>query len=117
VHKKRDAGDDAPRSLRVDYKVGWNEYKSEWVCFEHAGYARQKAVAWWKRRSADPVPDMAHDAVVIANHGGLAVATSITVRCVEGDPYERIIDWELGHVPESFSAGEADELNAEAIPF
>jgi DNA repair protein RadD len=117
VRKKRGAGDDAPRSMRVDYKVGWNKYKSEWICFEHDGYARQKAIAWWKRRSSDPVPDTAHDAVVIANHGGLAVATSITVRCIDGDPYERIIDWELGPVPESFSAGETIEFDTEAIPF
>ena len=117
VHKKRGAGEDAPRSLRVDYKVGWNQYKSEWVCLEHDGYARQKAIAWWKRRSSDPVPDSAHDAVVIANHGGLAVATSITVRCVEGDTFERIIDWELGPVPESISAGESTDFDASSIPF
>jgi hypothetical protein len=59
----------------------------------------------------------AHDAVVIANHGGLAVATSITVRCVEGDSFERIIDWELGPVPESISAGEATEFDPSSIPF
>ena len=117
VHKKRGAGEDAPRSMRVDYKVGWNQYKSEWVCLEHDGYARQKAIAWWKRRSSDPVPDSANDAVVNANHGGLAVATSITVRCVEGDTFERIIDWELGPVPESISAGEATEFDPSSIPF
>jgi DNA repair protein RadD len=103
--------------MRVDYKVGWNQYKSEWVCLEHDGYARQKAIAWWKRRSSDPVPDSAHDAVVIANHGGLAVATSITVRCIEGDPFERIIDWELGPVPESISVGETTDFDASSIPF
>jgi DNA repair protein RadD len=56
VHKKRGAGDDAPRSMRVDYKLSWNKFQSEWVCFEHDGYARQKAIAWWKRRSPDPGP-------------------------------------------------------------
>jgi DNA repair protein RadD len=117
VHKKRGSNDDAPRSLRVDYKVGWNEYKSEWVCLEHAGYARQRAIAWWKRRSSDAVPDSAADAVVIANHGGLAVATSITVRRVEGEPYEQIIDWELGPVPESLPVDEATEFDASEIPF
>lgn len=40
VHTKRGAGDEAPKSMRVDYKVGWHDYKSEWVCFEHTGYAR-----------------------------------------------------------------------------
>src|SRR5262249_30529964 len=63
VHRKRGAEEDAPRSMRVNYKVGWNRFKSEWVCFEHEGYARQKAIAWWRRRSRDSVPDTALEAV------------------------------------------------------
>lgn len=31
VHIKRGAGPDAPRSMRVDYRVGWHDYKSEWI--------------------------------------------------------------------------------------
>jgi len=53
-HLKRGAADDAPRSMRVDYMVGWRTRKSEWICFEHSGYARQHTVAWWKQRSPDP---------------------------------------------------------------
>lgn len=109
VHRKRGAGDDAPRTMRVDYKVGWNEFKSEWVCFEHQGYARQKAVAWWKRRSPDPVPDTAQQAVDVANNGGLAFTTSITVRAVTGDEFERVTDYEVGPMPEAVPAGEATE--------
>lgn len=109
VHRKRGAGDDAPRTMRVDYKVGWNEFKSEWVCFEHQGYARQKAVAWWKRRSPDPVPDTAQQAVDVANNGGLAFTTSITVRAVTGDEFERVTDCEVGPMPEAVPAGEATE--------
>ena len=44
-----------PPSMRVDYSCGLARH-SEWVCFEHTGYARQKAVAWWQQRSAAPVP-------------------------------------------------------------
>ena len=72
VHVKRGADEDAPRTLRVDYRVGWNQYKSEWICLEHTGYARGKAVAWWKQRSPDPVPDTIERAVEIAHGGGLA---------------------------------------------
>jgi DNA repair protein RadD len=96
VHRKRGEGDEAPRSMRVDYKVGWNRFKSEWICFEHSGFARLRAVAWWRRRSPDRVPDTAQEAVDIANNGGLALPRAITVRTVEGEPYERIIDCELG---------------------
>ncbi len=118
VHKKRDAPDDAPRTMRVDYKVGWHDYKSEWVCFEHRGYARQKAVAWWKRRSPDPAPDTAQQAVAIANAGGLAFTTSITVRTVAGDEFERIIDYEIGQVPEPMSRdGEEEVVGDDALDF
>ena len=72
VHTKRGAGEDAPKTMRVDYKVGWHEYKSEWVCFEHSGYARQKAIAWWQRRSPDPVPPTVERAVELAQCGALA---------------------------------------------
>jgi len=117
VHTKRGASDDDPKTLRVDYKVGWHEYKSEWVCFEHEGYARQKAIAWWRRRSPDPVPDTAQRAVEIFEGGGLAPTLGITVRAVAGDPYERIIDHELGPMPDAVPAGEFPDYDPDEIPF
>jgi DNA repair protein RadD len=100
----------------VDYQVGWHDYKSEWVCLEHEGYARSKAVAWWRRRSPDPVPDSAERAVEIAEGGGLAPTQSITVRAVAGEPYERIIDYELGPVPEPIAVGQLED-DEEDCPF
>jgi DNA repair protein RadD len=99
VHTKRGAGPDAPRSMRVDYKVGWNEYKSEWICFEHDGYARQKAMHWWRRRSKEPVPETAEEAVAVAQNGRLAPTREITVRNMTGDDYDRIVGYELGDIP------------------
>ncbi|MCA3380182.1 MAG: DEAD/DEAH box helicase family protein [Roseomonas sp.] len=56
-----------PASMRVIYDVGFLTY-SEWVCFEHTGYARQKAEAWWKRRHADlPVPKTVEDALKLTD--------------------------------------------------
>ena len=40
-----------PDSLRVDYYSGILKTASEWVCFDHTGYAGQKAVAWWIARA------------------------------------------------------------------
>jgi DNA repair protein RadD len=114
VHTKRGAGDDAPKSLRVDYKIGWHRWKSEWVCFEHTGYARQKAVAWWKKRSREPVPATAAEAVEIANAGGLASTKSITVRSVSGEEYDRIIGYELGDIPPAL---DAEPLPDDALDF
>jgi DNA repair protein RadD len=119
VHTKRGATEDDPKTMRVDYKVGWHEYKSEWVCFEHTGYARQKAITWWKRRSPDPVPDTAERAVELAQCGALATTSSITVRSVAGDPYERIVGYELGDIPEPVPADvlEFYEEDPDEVPF
>lgn len=117
IHTKRGASEDAPRTLRVDYRVGWHEYKSEWVCFEHEGYARQKAVAWWRKRSPDPVPDSVERAIEVINGGGLATTIAIKVRSVAGDPYERIIDYELGPMPEGVPASDHSEFDPDEIPF
>ena len=87
--------------MRVDYKVGFHQYKSEWVCFEHTGYARWKAEMWWRARSHDPVPATAEEAVDMANCGGLAATKSITVRSVAGEKFDRIVDYQLGPKPEA----------------
>ena len=39
-----------PDSVRVDYYDGFMRVASEWVCFNHTGYARQKAENWWLKR-------------------------------------------------------------------
>jgi DNA repair protein RadD len=117
VHVKQDADFDAPRSMRVDYKIGWRYRKSEWVCFEHSGYARRKAEEWWRRRSPDPIPATAEEAVLMANSGSLAPTLKITVRAVAGEKFERIIDYELGPVPEPVAATEIKDSFQETVPF
>ncbi|MCL2646863.1 MAG: DEAD/DEAH box helicase [Phycisphaerales bacterium] len=100
VHVKRDATYDAPRTLRVDYEIGYYQYKTEWVCLEHKGYARQKAEAWWRMRSCTPVPKTIEEAVALAKSGVLAQALAITVRHVAGEKFDRIIDCVLVTKPE-----------------
>jgi len=99
VHVKRDAPEDHPRSMRVDYRVGLNDYRSEWICFEHTGYARAKAESWWKARSHEPFPQSSQQAVDICEAGGIAPTLAITVRSVTGEKYDRIIKHKLGPIP------------------
>ena len=106
VHVKRDAPPDAPRTMRVDYEVGYYQYKSEWICFEHTGYARRKAEAWWRKRSNEPVPNDTERAVELAGAGALADTVAIKVRTVAGEPYDRITDWTLGEKPQAVTAGD-----------
>jgi DNA repair protein RadD len=50
-------------TLQVDYQCGFTRHR-EWVCFEHTGYARQKAVAWWRQRASGmPVPTTVTEAL------------------------------------------------------
>jgi DNA repair protein RadD len=45
---------DAVAARRVLH--GLSVVAREWICFEHTGYARDKAVSWWKRRSTTQSP-------------------------------------------------------------
>ena len=64
-------------SMRVGYFSGTMEY-TEWICFEHAGYARQKASAWWVRRGGlSPAPQTVDEA--LSRQTELAPPTSIRV--------------------------------------
>ena len=99
VHEKRDAPPDAPRTMRVEYRIGWQRSISEWICIEHTGYARAKAESWWRRRSNVPMPDTAEEAVRLAEAGALCGTQSITVRSVAGEKYDRITGYVLGEKP------------------
>jgi DNA repair protein RadD len=50
-------------TLRVTYWCGIKCFQ-EWVCIQHTGYARQKAVAWWLRRAPNSVfPESIDEAI------------------------------------------------------
>jgi DNA repair protein RadD len=85
--------------MRVDYRIGFYDYRSEWVCFEHSGYARSKAEAWWRERSREPFPESAARAVAVCEAGGVAETLAITVRSVAGEKYDRITGHALGTIP------------------
>ncbi|MFQ5735102.1 MAG: zinc ribbon domain-containing protein, partial [Planctomycetaceae bacterium] len=116
VHTKRDASDDAPQTMRVEYRVGLDYWVSEWVCFEHTGFARRKAEQWWEQRSPDAIPDAAEEAVAIAEAGGVAHPESITVRSTAGEPFDRVAGYRLGPMPESVGAGDVSRVDDE-VPF
>jgi DNA repair protein RadD len=101
VHTKRGADETAPKTMRVEYQVNLRDYHSEWICFEHPrnGFARLKAEQWWQKRSHEPVPDTAIEAVELAENGALAETTAITVRSTAGEKYDRIVDHEFGPIP------------------
>ena len=101
VHSKKGADEDVPRTMRIDYEVGFHQFKSEWVCPEHSGYARTKFEKWWSTRAAlgCPMPDDAEEAVALAEKGFLAEPSSIKVKKVSGEKFERVCSWDLKEKP------------------
>lgn len=122
VHTKRGAPPDAPRTMRVDYRIGFQTYVSEWVCFEHSGYPRAKAEAWWRARSNEPVPGTAEEAVELAEIGALAPAKRIVVERKPGEQFDRIVRHELGPKPPRLDGEEglpeyAAPIDESEVPF
>lgn len=56
-----------PVSMVVTYQCGMQRFR-EWVCLEHTGYARTKAVAWWRVRAGSEaiVPRTVNEALELA---------------------------------------------------
>ena len=40
---------ESPNSMRVDYWAGLKVIGTEWICFQHQGFAKEKAMQWWAR--------------------------------------------------------------------
>jgi len=136
IHTKKNAPPGHPPSMRVCYRAGgYTDSFSEFVCPQHSGYARDKFVEWWKRRSRFPPPRTVAAAVRLASEGALAPTKGIRVRTDENG-FDRVIAWSIGEVPEldsdtvfalkegegepvaaSVAGGGWDDYNDDAIPF
>jgi len=118
VHKKKGWEEGDPTTMRVDYKLSAFDSKSEWICFEHKGYARKKAEMWWKQRSNEPIPDTTQQAVDRAEAGCLAETESIFLRHVPGEKYDKIAAYEIGDIPDVGAAWAVKiDFNDIEIPF
>jgi DNA repair protein RadD len=71
----------APPTLKVSYRCGFFTH-SEWICFEHQGYAREKAVRWWQQRVSNVYDWTAPGTIdeAILRQGELAAPLRIMVR-------------------------------------
>lgn len=99
VHEKRNAPEDAPKSMRVSYYDGLSVACEEWVCVEHNGFAWEKADAWWRTRSNEPTPTSAEEAVRLASLGYLAEPTKVSYIQPPGERFKRIVSYELPAKP------------------
>ncbi|OHB60774.1 MAG: hypothetical protein A2Y12_07005 [Planctomycetes bacterium GWF2_42_9] len=95
VHTKKGAKTESPQTMRVQYKIGFASYISEWICFEHSGFARHKAEIWWKQRSTESVPDQSDLAVFFATNGRLREPIKIKVKSIPGQKFDAIVSYQF----------------------
>jgi DNA repair protein RadD len=100
----------------VTYHCGLRRF-SEWVCLEHAGMARAKALRWWQiRAGAGDVPRTVEEALPLAWR--LPSPTSITVD--ETNKYPEIVGHEFPSVDASSAGSSARGTDggtgADAVP-
>ena len=60
--------DGKPDSMRVEYRCGLATFR-EWVCFNHKGFPRDKAVKWWRSRMSKPgiLPENTNQAIALSD--------------------------------------------------
>jgi DNA repair protein RadD len=116
VHTKKGAKPSDPKTMKVEYRIGLGHSMSEWVCFEHEGFARKKAESWWKLRSDEPTPTMSDEAVLMCKIGNNKNTKSIKIKKVSGVKYDSIIGHELEEQKEWEAIGNR-ATDDEIIPF
>lgn len=54
----------SPDSMRVEYETEARKSHAQWICFEHTGHARNKAVLWWQKMGGSrPIPATVAEAI------------------------------------------------------
>ena len=117
-HKKKDK----PDSVRIDYFntdiVKYNSWgdmiplASDWLCFDHGGYATQKAHGWWKRMHIADVPSTTDAALdILDNRPGLMVPTEITIQ--KDGNFKRVTDYIFSDI----KPGNDAQIYEDDIPF
>ena len=85
-----------PDSMRVDYYGGILRVASEWVCFNHVGYARQKAEGWWMRREKKSMPSNTQDALDWLTFYSIEEPVRIATR--KNGKYTEVKDYEFNRI-------------------
>ena len=102
LHRKRNSPD-SPPTLRVTYycqpenpdhhsEIVTHSF-SEWICFEHFGYARTKAEQWWEARSYAEIPETVEDAIAAIQEHKAVMSKYIHVK--RDGRYDRITKHEI----------------------
>lgn len=98
-------------SLRVTYQCGMRRF-SEWVCIEHGGMARAKALRWWTERAASGlVPRTVEEALPLA----WSLPTPAAIVVDETNKYPEVIEHEFAERSGESAPGASSGTNAGAL--
>lgn len=89
---------DAPKTLRVDYRISNILSITEWVCIGHevGSYAWVRALRWWKARTPEEMPRTAADALQHIETWGIREPGKIKVKYAKNrKEFDRIEDYEF----------------------
>jgi DNA repair protein RadD len=109
-----------PDHLRAIYQCGLRRF-TDFVCLEHGGMARAKALRWWQARSSGAVPRTVEEALAIAYE--LPMPRAIEVD--ETNKYPEILSHEFaeqggegtaGAGSDADAGGAASPAGADAVP-
>lgn len=110
-----------PDSLRVEYYCGGRRWISEWVCFEHQGFARRKAEQWWKERGGLlPAPATVDLALIGLEVAGNHMRKAVRIVVDNEGEYPSIASIVLGEVEAGLNEDEytpRGDAFSEEIPF
>jgi DNA repair protein RadD len=99
-HYKKHAADNAPTTLKVEFRIAGYEYVTKWVCPEHEGWVRTgKFIPWWKMRTDIKPPTSTDEALYYANNGCLAMPKRIIVIETAGQKFPEIIEKDFTEKP------------------
>jgi DNA repair protein RadD len=94
----------SPPSFKITYlATGKFQRFYEFLCFEHKGFASQKARQLWQTHSrGEEVPETVDEALELANSG--ALKNVVTVKCRKQGEYWSVIAWKYGEKDEIVEA-------------
>ena len=107
----------SPDSLRVEYWSGIKIVAREWVCLNHAGFARAKAEQWFLRRSPHNFKTTPNSTLQMLDwiDGGFQLTTPVAIHVNESGKFPDIVkfEWENNH-DQNRTSGQ-DRLLSEGI--
>ncbi len=104
-HKKQGG----TNSMKVTYHISPMFSVSEWVCFDHGGYARRQAEQWSERRKI-PAPGSVTEALLIEWPG------VCKIKSVQDGNFQKIVDYEWGSVPcVAYDCDDIEETKEEGV--